>query len=356
MAPLPVPRSTTCGVPLPRKVGGQQLQGPVDQRLGIGPRHQHGGRDHQPQAVELAFAQQVGQRHAGGTSVSWRRSRRCGRGDGHVVVVVRQQPGARPPQRPAPAATARPADPVPAHGASASACGHGASAAASLAPDSSAASCSAARAARSAPTTSSRSPSMTWSSLYSVRLMRWSVSRPLREVVGADAVAAVAAADQALARGRFLGGAFAAVLVAQPRRQHRHRLGLVAVLAAVVLAFGHQPGGQVGDADGAVGLVDVLAAGAAGAEGVDAQVGRVRAVTSSASSGSGITATVQALVWMRPWRFGGRHALHAVAAGLEPQRLVDARRPRCAAPVPCSRRARPGSRSCTSVRQPWRSQ
>ena len=46
-------------------------------------------------------------------------------------------------------------------------------------------------------------------------------------------------------------------------------------------------------------------------------------VTSSASSGSGITATVQALVWMRPCALGGRHALHAVAAGFEAQRLVD---------------------------------
>jgi hypothetical protein len=83
-----------------------------------------------------------------------------------------------------------------------------------------------------------------------------------------------------------------------------------------VLALGHDAGGQVGDAHGRVGLVDVLAAGAAGAEGVDAQVGRVE-LTASASSGSGITATVQALVWMRPCGLGGGHALHAVAAGLE---------------------------------------
>jgi hypothetical protein len=48
-----------------------------------------------------------------------------------------------------------------------------------------------------------------------------------------------------------------------------------------------------------IGLVDVLAAGAAGAEGVDAQVGRVER-DGLDSSGSGITATVQALVWMRP--------------------------------------------------------
>jgi hypothetical protein len=56
----------------------------------------------------------------------------------------------------------------------------------------------------------------------------------------------------------------------------------------------------VGDAHGRVGLVDVLATRAAGAEGVDAQVGRVDR-DGLVSSGSGITATVQALVWMRPW-------------------------------------------------------
>ncbi len=123
---------------------------------------------------------------------------------------------------------------------------------------------------------------------------------PLREVVGADAVAAVAAADQALARGGLLGGAFAAFLFLDARLQHLQRLGLVAVLAAAVLAFGHDAGGQVHHAHGRVGLVDVLAAGAAGAEGVDAQVGRVER-DGLGSSGSGITATVQALVWMRPW-------------------------------------------------------
>src|SRR6187402_994373 len=52
----------------------------------------------------------------------------------------------------------------------------------------------------------------------------------LRKVVGADAVGAVAAADQALARGGFLGRALALFLVAQARRQNGHRLGLVAVL------------------------------------------------------------------------------------------------------------------------------
>jgi hypothetical protein len=47
----------------------------------------------------------------------------------------------------------------------------------------------------------------------------------------------------------------------------------VAVLAAAVLALHHDAGGDVRQAHGRVGLVDVLAAGAAGAEGVGAHVG-----------------------------------------------------------------------------------
>ena len=59
------------------------------------------------------------------------------------------------------------------------------------------------------------------------------------------------------------------------RFQHRHGLGAVAVLRAVVLALHHDVGRQVGDAHRRIGLVDVLAAGAGGAVGVDAQVGRI---------------------------------------------------------------------------------
>lgn len=40
----------------------------------------------------------------------------------------------------------------------------------------------------------------------------------------------------------------------------------------LVLAFHHQPGGQVGDADGGLGFIDVLAARPAGTEGIYLQV------------------------------------------------------------------------------------
>jgi hypothetical protein len=90
------------------------------------------------------------------------------------------------------------------------------------------------------------------------------------------------------------------------------------VLRAVVLALGDEPGGQVRDADRAVGLVDVLAAGAAGAEGVDAQLGRVElhllGLVGLGHHGHRAGAGVDASLAL-----GGRHALHAVAAGLEAQ-------------------------------------
>jgi hypothetical protein len=66
----------------------------------------------------------------------------------------------------------------------------------------------------------------------------------LRKVVGADAVAAVAATDQALAGGGLLGGALRAVLFLQARGEHLQRFGLVAVLRATILAFGGDAGGQ----------------------------------------------------------------------------------------------------------------
>ena len=47
-------------------------------------------------------------------------------------------------------------------------------------------------------------------------------------------------------------------------------------------------------------------------------------ITMSTSSASGSTATVAAEVWMRPWRFGHRHALDAMDAAFEFQLGVGA--------------------------------
>src|SRR5258705_143406 len=54
----------------------------------------------------------------------------------------------------------------------------------------------------------------------------------LREVVGADAVGAIAAADEALPLGRFLRGSLARLLVLDARGEDAPRLLLVLVLAA----------------------------------------------------------------------------------------------------------------------------
>ena len=82
----------------------------------------------------------------------------------------------------------------------------------------------------------------------------------LREIISADAVGAVATADQALARARFLGVLRLHLPVFEPRREHAEGLRLVTVLRAVVLAFHYQPGRQVGDAHRRIGFVDVLPA------------------------------------------------------------------------------------------------
>ena len=92
-------------------------------------------------------------------------------------------------------------------------------------------------------------------------------------VVGADAFAAVAAADKGFAFGGFFGLGFAFLRVVQAGGKDFHCLRLVGVLAAAVLALDHHACGQVGDADGGVGFVDVLTARAGSAEDVDAQVG-----------------------------------------------------------------------------------
>ena len=63
----------------------------------------------------------------------------------------------------------------------------------------------------------------------------------LRKVVGADSLAAL--------------------LVEEPRGEHRHRLGAIAVLRAIVLALHDDPCRKVRDAHRGVGLVDVLATG-----------------------------------------------------------------------------------------------
>ena len=145
----------------------------------------------------------------------------------------------------------------------------------------------------------------------------------LREVVSANPLGAVAAADLAFA-GRSLGGvALFGLRREQSRRQQGERPRAVLVLRALVLALDDDAARQVRDADRRVGLVDVLAARARRTIGVDAQV-------------RGIHRDVVDLVEFGQHRhrtrggvdpslcLGGGHSLHAMRARLETQPRVGA--------------------------------
>src|SRR5580704_475186 len=90
---------------------------------------------------------------------------------------------------------------------------------------------------------------------------------PLRKIVGADALGAVARPDLAAPIGGALGVALLPLGVVEPGAQGRHRLRPVAVLRALLLHHDRDAGRDVRHAHRGLGLVDVLAAGAAGAHG-----------------------------------------------------------------------------------------
>ena len=94
------------------------------------------------------------------------------------------------------------------------------------------------------------------------------------------------------------------------------------MLGALILALHHQAGGQVGDADGGVGLVDVLTTGPGGAEGVDLQLGGVDldlfGFRHFRQHGHGTGGGVHPALG-----FGLGYPLHPVAAGFKLEAAVD---------------------------------
>src|SRR5215831_4687695 len=137
----------------------------------------------------------------------------------------------------------------------------------------------------------------------------------LREIVGADALGAVAGADLAAAVLRPFGVALGALHLVESRAQHLHRLRLVLVLRLLVLLADHEPGREMRNPDRAIGGVDRLAAWATRPEHVDAQVLVIDLDVDLLglgkhcdSRGRGVDA---------PLRLGLRHALHTMHARLE---------------------------------------
>src|SRR5882757_1050669 len=97
----------------------------------------------------------------------------------------------------------------------------------------------------------------------------------LREVVGADASRAIAASDQRASLTGLLLLLISELSVLDPRCQHFHGPFAILVLRTVVLAFHHDPGRQVRDAYGRLGLVHVLTTRPRGSKHVDPDLGRI---------------------------------------------------------------------------------
>src|SRR3984885_14646511 len=94
----------------------------------------------------------------------------------------------------------------------------------------------------------------------------------LGKIIGANAFGPVPGSDLKLTRLRLLGLLLFALAGEEPRPEERERTRSVLVLRALVLAFDHDSRRQVRDANGRIGLVDMLSAGSRGAVRIDAQI------------------------------------------------------------------------------------
>ena len=139
---------------------------------------------------------------------------------------------------------------------------------------------------------------------------------PLWIVIGADSLGTIATTHQVAARIRNFLSRSGFLRAVEFCLQQRHRLGAVLVLGALVLTLHHDAGGNMGQAHGGVGFVDVLAACTGSAIGIDAQIGLadfnrvplIRFRHHRHRTGRRVDA---------PLGLGFRHTLHAVCTGFE---------------------------------------
>jgi hypothetical protein len=96
-------------------------------------------------------------------------------------------------------------------------------------------------------------------------LTRW-------EVVGADALGAVAGADHGFALRRDFCVLLGVGLIEEAGAEDLQRARFVLMLRFLIAADDHHPAGDVGDADRRVCRVDALAAGTRGAHHIDAEI------------------------------------------------------------------------------------
>ena len=94
----------------------------------------------------------------------------------------------------------------------------------------------------------------------------------LGKIIGSDSLAPVAGTDLAAAQGLFLFLALALNVVIDPGAQHPHGLCPVLVLRGLILDGDDEAGGEMGEANGRAGAVDLLPARAGCPKEIDPQV------------------------------------------------------------------------------------
>ena len=97
----------------------------------------------------------------------------------------------------------------------------------------------------------------------------------LRIIIGTNPLAPVPRSHQTFSRSSFFRLLLAYLGIPNPRNQHRHGLGAVFMLAAVILAFNYNPSRQVCNSDGRVRFIDMLASGAGSTKSINAKLSRI---------------------------------------------------------------------------------